>query len=263
MRPTVDILRGLNTATKYPSIPTYHALHNGFLDEERPTQYPEGTQIIGTEKVDGTNARMVYLPSGEWFIGSREELLYAGGDILHNPSQGIVEAVRYLAVDIYDIIDMSSDRITVVYGEVFGAKITGASKNYTTTGVSTGFRVFDIAEIHDADWILSHSLEWISGARERGELQTWRTETELQDFAAVAPVGLTPRIFATTELLPTTLADMESFLRICLPKTHVALDATAQGAAEGLVLRTPDRRVISKARFQDYTRTLRKMESAR
>ena len=30
------------------------------------------------------------------------------------------------------------------------------------------------------------------------------------------------------------------------------------GAAEGIVLRTPDRSVIAKARFQDYERTLKR-----
>ncbi len=47
------------------------------------------------------------------------------------------------------------------------------------------------------------------------------------------------------------------FLRKFLPGTLAPLDASAGGAAEGIVLRTEDRSVIAKARFQDYERTFR------
>jgi hypothetical protein len=43
-----------------------------------------------------------------------------------------------------------------------------------------------------------------------------------------------------------------------LPGTRVALDGGAGGRAEGVVLRTADRSVIAKARFQDYRRTLKR-----
>ncbi len=72
--------------TKYPSIPTYHALdprNGGLLDETVPFT---GT-VLATEKVDGTNARIVQLPDGGYLLGSREELLYAKGDLIGNPSQ--------------------------------------------------------------------------------------------------------------------------------------------------------------------------------
>ncbi|MFI7515873.1 hypothetical protein ACIBVK_20520 [Micromonospora echinofusca] len=50
-----------------------------------------------TEKVDGTNARIVGLPGGAYLIGSREELLYARGDLIGNPALGIVDALRDVA----------------------------------------------------------------------------------------------------------------------------------------------------------------------
>jgi hypothetical protein len=37
-----------------------------------------------------------------------------------------------------------------------------------------------------------------------------------------------------------------------------ALDGAAGGQAEGIVLRSADRRTIAKARFHDYDRTLRR-----
>lgn len=63
-------LRAVNSMTKYPSIPTYHALDtkNGcLLGETVPLAGP----VILTEKVDGTNARIIALPDGSWIIGSR------------------------------------------------------------------------------------------------------------------------------------------------------------------------------------------------
>jgi hypothetical protein len=49
----------LNSMTKYPSILTYHALGDkGVLQET--VQIPFEGRIIGTEKVDGTNARLIF-----------------------------------------------------------------------------------------------------------------------------------------------------------------------------------------------------------
>ncbi len=75
------MLPGLNSATKYPSIPTYHALDpkNGNLLEE-PVSFGH-EQVLLTEKVDGTNVRLIFI-HGHWFVGSREELLTHGGERL-------------------------------------------------------------------------------------------------------------------------------------------------------------------------------------
>jgi hypothetical protein len=118
---TVDFLREINTATKYPSIATYHEIDKGILKEGTATVFPQGSTVIGTEKVDGTNARIVFLPDGNYLIGSREELLYAGGDLIHNPSQGIVDALRAKAdwfVEEWPPMVNNTDSIVTVYGEV-------------------------------------------------------------------------------------------------------------------------------------------------
>ena len=63
-------LRLLNSLTKYPSIPTYHTLdpRDGGLTD--PATVFSG-DVIATEKVDGTNSRLVLLPDGSYLIGSR------------------------------------------------------------------------------------------------------------------------------------------------------------------------------------------------
>lgn len=88
-------LSKLNSMTKYPSIPTYHTLgEKGALLEET---VPFEGEIVLTEKVDGTNSRIILLPDGTFILGSREELLFAKGDLIGNPALGIVEALKAVA----------------------------------------------------------------------------------------------------------------------------------------------------------------------
>ncbi|MEU4425522.1 hypothetical protein AB0F81_33285 [Actinoplanes sp. NPDC024001] len=81
----------------------------------------------------------------------------------------------------------------------------------------------------------------------------------MQAVAAKTGLELTPRLFTVDAAeLPAGVAQMSRFLADRLPNTLVALDDTGHGRAEGVVLRTEDRSVIAKARFQDYARTLKR-----
>lgn len=246
-------LRAINSMTKYPSIPTYHALDpkdGGLLD---------GTvtftgQVLGTEKVDGTNSRIILLPDGTYLLGSREELLYAQGDLIGNPALGIVEALRPLA----DNLSIArADTVRVLYLEVYGGKVGGAARQYTTRG-EVGWRLFDVALIGNYAEALRWPPERISAWREGGG-QEYADEEQLARVAAIAGVRLTPRLFTLdpTEL-PTDLQKTQAFLAEHAPATRVALGDATPGRAEGVVLRTADRSTIAKARFQDYERTLRR-----
>ena len=83
----------LNSMTKYPSILTYHNLGDkGILQET--VQIPFQGRVIGTEKVDGTNTRMIFCPDQSVVVGSREDLLWERRDLIGNPAMGIVEAVK-------------------------------------------------------------------------------------------------------------------------------------------------------------------------
>ena len=56
-------LAKLNSATKYPSILTYHELGDrGRLKETVQVPFVEGQEIFVTEKIDGANGRIVVLP---------------------------------------------------------------------------------------------------------------------------------------------------------------------------------------------------------
>ncbi|GLW34615.1 RNA ligase family protein [Actinoplanes regularis] len=245
-------LKALNSLTKYPSIPTYHELdpRNGGLTET-VTSFPG--PVIGTEKVDGCNSRLILLPDGSYLLGSREELLYARGDLIGNPSQGIVAGLRDVADGLPDH-ELPPDTLRVYYLELYGGKIGGQAKNYSGRG-AVGWRLFDVAEVNDLQERLTWPAERISAWRDGGG-QEYATEDELR---AVSLFDLAPRLFTMDGAdLPTEVAGVHAFLGERLPRTLVALDDSGQGRPEGIVLRTPDRSVIAKARFQDYERTLKR-----
>jgi hypothetical protein len=246
-------LRRLNSLTKYPSIPTYHSLdpaNGGLLPETVEFSGP----VIGTEKVDGTNARIISLPDGSYLLGSREELLYAQGDLIGNPALGIVDALRPLA-DTLPPVD--GDTIQVRFLEVYGGKVTGASKNYTGNR-TVGFRMFDIAVFPDYRSKLDLDPAAMSNWRESGG-QQYLSEDELVAAATADGVEMTPRLFAIDAAeLPSGIEQTNEFLSERMPVTLCRLDDGAAGDAEGIVLRSKDRAVIAKARFQDYRRTLRR-----
>lgn len=257
---TVTDLLALDSATKYPSIDTYHALDpsNGKLTE---SVMPFTGEVVLTEKVDGTNGRIVLMPDGDYFIGSRDALLYASGDRIINPNLGIVATLKPLAERIVADWPMADsvavpqpELLRVLFLEVYGGKVGGNAKQYTSTG-TLGYRLFDHATV-TID-VLCWPREKIASWREHGG-QQWATEQELRQEADVHGIDLTPRLATVwADDLPTGLEDTHKWLADLLPRTNVALDENALGRAEGIVLRTLDRSTIAKARFQDYERTFR------
>jgi hypothetical protein len=238
-------LEKLNSMTKYPSIPTYHALGDkGALLSE--TVGFNGS-ILLTEKIDGTNARIILTPDGEFVLGSREELLFAKGDLIGNPALGIVSALRGAAA----ALSRPNDEIVVAYAELYGGKVTAASKQYTAQQ-TVGWRLFDIAVIADFEALFAKSVQQLAAWRDNGG-QRFLNEDQLGERARDYGFALTPRL-ATVEALPVGIPETHEFLKTLLPHTHAALDAGAGGRAEGVVARTFSRNVIAKLRFEDYER---------
>lgn len=265
-----EILRRIDSLTKYPSIDTYHRMQlgpgsgsQGNLTEVRNHIFPSGEKIVLTEKIDGTNARIAVFPDGDsgadYLIGSRRELLTAKGDRIYNPALSIVNTVRYVAEQLMPL--GTEPAPTVFYGEVYGHGIEGG-KQYTRTPGMTGFRIFDIALMDDIDDKLTWDLERIASWRD-SQGPHFVTEHILMklDFGKMpsgAPVLPIPRIYlADANLLPGSVESAYNFLWMYKSESGVMLDVTGSGKAEGLVVRTTDRRTIAKMRFQDYERTLR------
>jgi hypothetical protein len=242
-------LEKVNSATKYPSIETYHPLGaKGRLTSE-VAQFTGPVYL--TEKVDGTNVRIIVDRDGDYVIGEREGLLYAKGDRVSNPAQGVVEAVRDFA-DLTDLAPQNGD-VRVYFVEVYGGKIGQAHKQYTGGG-NFGFRLFDVAEIPPD--VLSWPRERIASWREQGG-QSFLDQDSLIGLAQEKQIPLVPHLAVTdAENLPTSLQETYDWLCYYALQTAVALDDGAKGQAEGIVLRTRDRSVIRKARFANYRRAL-------
>lgn len=273
---THDTLAILNSLTKYPSILTYHKLgEKGRLLPERNWS-PSDSQVILTEKVDGTNSRVIFLPPGkfvfggvrlnsqqtplECLIGSREEILHNVGDFIYNPEMAIVETL--LASNVLRRQGFLMDRfgnfrdchsVVVLYLEVFGQNIGRASKEYAR--LSRGVRLFDIATI-PLDVINEHLKLHVSDAanwRDSGG-QTFIPHDLLSeiDLPRVPVVGT-----IEGSEMPESLVDTQDFLRKWISSSHCKLDEGVSGRPEGLVVRTKDRTSIAKMRYEDYARTLR------
>lgn len=248
-------LDNLNSATKYPSILTFHALDSktGMLLEDEPTVFT-GT-VIGTEKVDGTNGRIIMPPDGHWIIGTREELIYSKGDLIRNPELSIVETLAPIAETL-----VPTENIRTYFFEVYGGPVGGNGRQYSTDKKATGARLFDIAEMTEDVYtdVLSRPRNHISLWRQNGG-QKFEDFIGLKLTAGLAGLELVPHIFGMDAAdVPTSIQGARDFLAEWLPKSRVCLDNKAPGKAEGLILRSADRSIIAKARFQDYDRTLRK-----
>lgn len=255
-------LEKLNTATKYPSIPTYHAIEQGKLRADHLTA-PSGEPLLLTEKVDGTNTRIILGGPRDFVIGSRQELLHAAGDLVANAALGIVEAglttcqrAAEQRPALYEALALDRERdLIVLYFETYGGRITSASREYGGES-ATGLRLFDLAIVPDAAARLArHDLATLATMRDQDALQRWANEDELTVAARLLGSALTPRRGLVAEL-PSTLEDVQALLAEHA-RTVCPLDGQARGHAEGLVVRTPTRSFIAKVRVEDYRRALR------
>jgi hypothetical protein len=250
---SVDLAR-LNSLTKYPSILTYHTLGDrGMLQET--VQVPFTGRILGTEKVDGTNCRLVFGPAGSAVVGSREDLLWERRDLIGNPAMGIVEAVRGVVQQLFEKL-CRPDRIAVYYVEVFGRNIGGAARQYTREG-RVGFRLFDVVWIENFEELLGWPAERIARWRDEGG-QHYLDADRLVGAAAEAGFEPVPPLLdLDASQLPAGLEQTYRFL-LDLGPTRCKLDESAKGIPEGVVIRSPDRSRIAKLRREDYERTLRR-----
>ncbi len=240
-------LDNINSMTKYPSILTYHKMADkGRLLNE--VKVPFDSQAIVTEKINGVNARIIMYPNGFYMVGSRDELLYARGDLLKNRQLGIVDAME----EAVDQIVPGND-LMVYYFEVYGGGTTKASKQYTGWE-RVGYRLFDIAVFPDSDDIVDMSVERIASWRDNGG-QTFLNDTVLAQVSFCSGLELTPRLGVMD--VPVELTDTYEWMKKVIPNTLASLDEGAKRRPEGVVIRTPDRSRIAKLRFEDYERTMR------
>lgn len=246
----------LNSATKYPSILTYHKIgEKGRLTEELSFPLPSDDLVV-TEKVDGTNARVIIAPDGDFFIGAREELLYAMGDRIHNPTLGIVDAVLPIASAMASRARSAASWI-IVFGEVFGSNVGKAARNYTRPD-DVGFRAFDIVEI--PVWMMDRLLDGRGGAEEAARWrdngnQPFLNYTDFEQMTAYLGCPTVP-CMPPCSRPPESVVETAAWLKSVCSVTSVA-QGVEPGKAEGVIVRSWDRKFIAKIRHEDYERTLR------
>lgn len=243
-------LRKLDSATKYPSIPTYHEMGDRGRLTNQPSLDFDEEPVIVTEKLNGTNVRILR-GNGWYLIGSRKELLFFSGDFLHNKALNIVKNVRGLA----DRLPQTS-YLTVYFGELYGGGIGKAWKQYTDERDVFGFCLFDMIEFGPEilPYLDNNSVESIAANRDRGT-QPFASENRLKTMQTNHDVSLTPR---WSMPLPNIRSheEMLRWLHASLPQTQAGLGGVV-GKSEGVVIRDKDRTKIAKLRFEDYARTLR------
>lgn len=252
-----DLLEKLNSMTKYPSILTYNALGSkggmamGLCDGEG---FPANTILEATEKVDGTNTRMVVI-GDDYVIGSRTQFIHAKYDRIINDKQTIpcIDALRGF--------EGEDDYMYVIYGEAYGVGIQDGSKVYVAQGNETKFRVFDIYKISldKVEDLLHQPQNVISHWRDHNK-QPWYNTDELQEFCDFYHVDRTPvvKTFNSNEM-PVEAPDVYEFLKNFSESQSLIGSSEGvenlnkkYGRAEGIVVRTRDRSFIRKLRFEDY-----------
>jgi hypothetical protein len=249
---TQENLASLNSLTKYPSIQTYHTLgEKGRLTESLNVEFTG--DVFASEKIDGTNSRLIWTKEGV-IVGSREDFLWATGDLIHNPAMGIVSTLRMLAETLRE--RQFIDEIVVFYGEVYGHNVGAAAKQYTTTS-KTAFRLFDVCKFGRAELpeLLRLPLERASAWRENGG-QSFLEVDALSAIASDVGVERAPNcgVFEG-EGLPHDKAGLFAFLTQ-FERSNACLEDSGKGEAEGIVIRSKDRKRIAKLRFEDYRRSL-------
>lgn len=257
----IDLAK-LNSATKYPSILTYHEMGDrGRLSPTVQVPFPAGQPIFVTEKVDGTNGRIICPPrnmpeehfSRMYVIGSREELLSAQGDLIYPPDYGIVQALRPVA----EVLGGCQDQILVFFFEVYGGDLL-AAKQYTGSK-TVSLRMFDMARVPLE--VLEKPIAQIASWRDHGGQDFVPEEGLNAQVRWFTGKGIfenfsVERVPSLTEIdsLPTTIEATYEWLKQ-FEKSKCDLGG-GKGRAEGVVVRTADRKTIAKLRFEDYERTL-------
>ena len=253
----------LNSMTKYPPIPVYHEMvDRGRLTD---TRIDIGTGPYSlTEKVDGTNARIIVMPHG-WVIGSREELLCAEGDLVGNPALGIVQTLRVYANNLQTFC-APKEGFTVFYPEVYGGNTTKASRFYTSAKDEFGAMVFDVAKFSDEQVQLLSLMKrsviaaWREQDRDRFDIIDQKGAKGLR---SLLPAGLDCVHPLQVNSLPgnieETYAWMVEKVKDFWMDSVFVNDPTNM---EGFVVRSADGSRVFKLRFQDYRRTMKALQKA-
>lgn len=255
-------LSKVNSLTKYPSILTYHDIyHGGVLETLTENKaFPANSILEMTEKVDGKNSRMIFL-DGDYLLGERETIVFAKDDRIRNSN-----IISPMLSELYPFIKSGFDDkteksiLTIIYGESYGYNIA-SKKQYVINSEQRKYRVFDIVQMpmDEVYKILEMDISKIALWRDNMN-QPYLSTDKLNDFCKSFAIDRTPIIkeIKASEIpidCRETFAWMQSFAKsksvLDIPENGV-IPNSMYARAEGVILRTKDRSMIRKLRFEDY-----------
>ena len=141
---------------KYPKIETLFKRDENFkiTNEIRLPEFENIKKWLITEKIDGTNIRIIYTPEEKLLIRGRTDKASIPTFLLEE-LQNIFTIGKVKA-----ILDNPIEKGLCLYGEGYGAKIQKGGGNYNK---GNSFRLFDV-------WIDGWWLEWESVEEVAGQL---------------------------------------------------------------------------------------------
>lgn len=251
---TSNLIKWVHHLTKYPSIENYHSA--GKLSCE----FNQGEYVFITEKIDGTNVRLINLVRNgsvcDFFIGSRQEILYAQGDRNWISTLNIVDDItekNYLQALKQVKVDQSAgEYLRVIYGELYGGSIGKFARQYSTDESKTEFRVFDMATIKvPPEFILGHPCDpLVTRVYREANLRF----VPIMNLSFQVPsLKMAPIVDCTEGFnIPKDPFETKGWLSKIIPVTQCDITLGAGMKPEGVVLRNSDRSKIAKVRFDDY-----------
>lgn len=141
---------------KYPKIETIFERDDNFkvTDKIRLPEFENIKNWLITEKIDGTNIRIIYTPDDKLLIRGRT-------DKASIPTFLLEELQKVFTVEkVKSILDNPIEKGLCLYGEGYGARIQKGGGNYNK---GNSFRLFDV-------WIDGWWLEWDSILEVAGKL---------------------------------------------------------------------------------------------
>ena len=213
---------------KYPKIQTLFKRNDKFKVDTSLLRMPEFGLVkrwLVTEKVDGTNVRIIRTAEGERVIHGRTDR--ADWARRESPLKKVLEVTFPLEL-LNQVFDPGIE--VILYGEGYGAGIQkgGCYRE------NPSFRLFDVKV-----------GEW------------WLNWVDVEDVAEKIEIKTVPVVWIGREELPTCYAELEDIIPCSVVANYENDDTTVQ--AEGIVARTEpllftryDERVMWKLKFKDF-----------
>ena len=176
---------------KYPKMETLFKRDENFkvTDEIRLPEFENIKNWLITEKIDGTNIRIIYTPDGKLLIRGRT-------DKASIPTFLLEELQNMFTVEkVKAILDYPIEKGLCLYGEGYGAKIQRGGGNYNK---GNSFRLFDV-------WIDGWWLEWDSVVETAEKL-------EISTVPSLGVVSMETAVIKVKEKYLSSVAQEEGFI---------------------------------------------------